>query len=49
MHKIECPNSFCVLKNSNPIYLPMAMKLSDRTKDHIDDVFLKVFLIIFVN
>ena len=50
MHKIECPNSFCILKNSNPIYLPMAMKWSDRTKDHIDDdVFLKTFLIIVMN
>ena len=50
MHKIECPNSFCLLKNSNPIYLPLAMKWSDRSKDHIDDdVFLKTFLIIVMN
>ena len=50
MHKIECPNSFCLLKNNNPIYLPMAMKWSDRTKDQIDDdVFLKSFIIIVMN
>ena len=50
MHKIECPNSFCLLKSSTPIYLPMAMKWSDRTKDHIDDdIFLKTFIIIVMN
>ena len=50
MHKIECPHSFCIMKNTNPIYLPMALKWSDRSKDHIDDdVFLKVFIIIVMN
>ena len=50
MHKIECPNQFCTLKNTKPIYLPMAMKWSDRTKDQIDDdVFLKSFIVIVMN
>ena len=50
MHKIECPNRFCTLKNTKPIYLPMAMKWSDRTKDQIDDdVFLKSFIVIVMN
>ena len=50
MHKVECPNSFCLLKNSNPIYLPMALKWSDRKKDPIDDdVFLKTFIIVVMN
>ena len=50
MHKVECPNAFCLLKNNNPIYLPMAMKWSDRSKDQIDDdVFLKSFIIIVMN
>ena len=50
MHKIECPNPYCLLKNSEPIYLPMAMKWSDRSKDQIeDDVFLKTFIIIIMN
>ena len=50
MHKVECPNSHCLLKTSEPIYLPMAMKWSDRSKDQIDDdVFLKSFIIIIMN
>ena len=50
MHKIECPHPFCIMKNTNPIYLPMALKWSDRSKDHIDDdVFLKVFIIVVMN
>ena len=50
MHGVECPNPFCTLKTSEPIYLPIAMKWSDRTKRHIDDdVFLKNFLIIVMN
>ena len=50
MHSVECPNPFCLLKTNDPIYLPMALKWSDRTKRHIDDdVFLKNFLIIVMN
>ena len=50
MHSVECPNQFCLIKTTDPIYLPMAMKWSDRTKKHIDDdVFLKNFLIIVMN
>ena len=50
MHNVECPNQYCLLKTSEPIYLPIAMKWSDRTKRHIDDdVFLKNFIIIIMN
>ena len=50
MHSVECPNANCLLKSKEPIYLPIAMKWSDRSKRHIDDdVFLKNFLIIVMN
>jgi len=50
MHSVECPNSNCLIKTNEPIYLPIAMKWSDRTKSKIDDdVFLKNFLIIVMN
>ena len=50
MHSVECPNPFCLIKSNEPIYLPIAMKWSDRTKKYIDDdVFLKNFLIIVMN
>ena len=50
MHNVECPNPYCLLKTSEPIYLPIAMKWSERTKRHIDDdVFLKNFIIIIMN
>ena len=50
MHSVECPHQFCLIKTNDPIYLPIAMKWSDRTKRHIDDdVFLKNFLIIVMN
>ena len=50
MHSIECPNPNCLIKNSEPIYLPIAMKWSDRSKKHIDDdVFLKNFIVIIMN
>ena len=50
MHNVECPNSNCLLKSNEPIYLPIAMKWSDRSKRYIDDdVFLKSFVIIVMN
>ena len=50
MHSVECPNPNCLIKTSEPIYLPIAMKWSDRTKKQIDDdVFLKNFIIIVMN
>ena len=50
MHSVECPNANCLIKTNEPIYLPIAMKWSDRTKSKIDDdVFLKNFLIIVMN
>ena len=50
MHSIECPNPNCLIKNSEPIYLPISMKWSDRSKKHIDDdVFLKNFIVIIMN
>ena len=50
MHSVECPNPNCLIKSKEPIYLPIAMKWSDRSKRHIDDdVFLKNFLIIVMN
>ena len=50
MHYVECPNPNCLIKTNEPIYLPIAMKWSDRSKKYIeDDVFLKNFLIIVMN
>ena len=50
MHGVECPNQYCLLKTNEPIYLPIAMKWSDRSKRYIDDdVFLKSFVIIVMN
>jgi len=50
MHSVECPNAYCLLKTTEPIYLPIAMKWTDRSKRHIDDdVFLKNFVIIIMN
>ena len=50
MHSVECPNPNCLIKSNEPIYLPIAMKWSDRTKRYIDDdVFLKNFIIIVMN
>ena len=50
MHKVECPNKYCLSKRNEPIYLPIAMKWSDRSKRFIDDdVFLKNFIITVMN
>ena len=45
MHSIECPNSNCIVKNKEKIYLPMINEWSDRSKSNIDD---KIFLIHFI-
>ena len=50
MHAVECPTQNCLSKTSEPIYLPIAMKWSDRGKKQIDDdVFLKNFIVIIMN
>ena len=50
MHKVECPNPFCVSKTKNNLYLPINKKWSDRSKNFIDDeVLLKSLLIVIMN
>ena len=50
MHSVERPNQKCLINNTEPIYLPIAMKWSDRNKKHIDDdIFLKTFIVIIMN
>ena len=50
MHLIECPNTNCLLKTKEDIYLPLTNKWNDRNKkENEDEVFLKNFIIIVMN
>ena len=49
MHEIECPLSNCPLKTKEDLYLPSTNKWFDKTKNYMDEVFLKNFVIIVMN
>ena len=50
MHSMECPNTNCLLKTRENIYLPLSNKWYDRNKKEIEDeVFLKNYLIIVMS
>jgi hypothetical protein len=50
MHDIECPNSKCLLKTKEDIYLPLTGKWYDKSKKEIEDeVFLKNLIVIIMN
>ena len=50
IHAIECPNSNCLTKTKEKIYLPLEDTWSDRSKPFIlDKIFLKYFIVVIIS